>query len=119
MRGSTDSLGAPPLSLLIASVIVAIIKIPKKKTSSPNVKEKRKAGTCSGLTKAAIAAAAATLQRRERTRALGFAPSQTRCGYSLAVGVGGARPMRPRDGVLSPNPSAWRFNRTCNNLLVR
>ena len=73
LHRSTNSLDAP-LSLLIASVIVAIIKIPKKKTSSPNVKEKRKAGTCAGLTKAAIAAAAATLQRRERTRALGFAP---------------------------------------------
>jgi len=52
---------APPLSLLIASVIVAIIKIPKKKTQSPNVKGKRKAGTRAGLTKAAIAAAAAKL----------------------------------------------------------
>ena len=61
MRRSTDSLGAPRLSLLIASVVVAIIKIPKKKTSSPNVKEKRKAGTRAGLTKAAIAAAAAKL----------------------------------------------------------
>ena len=60
MRRSTDSLGAP-LSLLIASVIVAIITIPKKKTSSPNVKEKRKAGTRAGLTKAAIVAAAAKL----------------------------------------------------------
>ena len=52
---------APPLSLLIASVIVAIITIPKKTTSSPNVKEKRKAGTRAGLTKAAIVAAAAKL----------------------------------------------------------
>ena len=60
MPRSTDSLGAP-LSLLIASVIVAIITIPKKKTSSPNVKEKRKAGTRAGLTKAAIVAAAAKL----------------------------------------------------------
>src|SRR5271165_6131998 len=47
MHRSTDSLGAP-LSLLIASVIAAIIKIPKKKTWSPNVKEKRKAGTGAG-----------------------------------------------------------------------
>ena len=31
-----------------ASVIVAIIKIPKKKISGPNVKEKRKAGTRAG-----------------------------------------------------------------------
>ena len=48
-------------SLIIAGVIVAIIIIPKKKTSSPNVKEKRKAGTRAGLTKPAIAAAAAKL----------------------------------------------------------
>ena len=40
---------------------MAIIKIPKKKTSSPYVKEKRKAGTRAGLTKAAIVAAAAKL----------------------------------------------------------
>ena len=51
----------PPLSLLIASVIVAIITIPRKKTSSSIVKEKRKAGTRAGLTKAAIVAAAAKL----------------------------------------------------------
>ena len=43
-----------PPSLLIASVIVATITIPKKKTSSPNVKEKRKAGPRAGLTKPAI-----------------------------------------------------------------
>jgi hypothetical protein len=35
-----------------------IIKIPKKKTPGPNVKEKRKAGTRAGLPKPAIAAAA-------------------------------------------------------------
>ena len=40
---------------------MAIITIPKKKTSSPIVKEKRKAGTRAGLTKAAIVAAAAKL----------------------------------------------------------
>ena len=41
---------------------MAIIKIPKKKTSSPNVKEKRKAGTRAGLTKPAIAAAAKLIE---------------------------------------------------------
>jgi|SRR5260370_373674 len=50
-----------PLSHLVASVIVTIIKIPKKKISSPIVKEKRKAGTRAGLTKPAIVAAAAKL----------------------------------------------------------
>src|SRR5208337_2281508 len=60
MRRSTDSLGTPA-SLLIASVIVATIIIPKKKTSIPNLKEKRKAGTRAGLTKAAIVAAGAEL----------------------------------------------------------
>ena len=83
MPRSTDSLVAP-LSLLIASVIVAIIKIPKKKTSSPNVKEKRKAGTRAGLTKAAIAAAAAKLiesvgangfSLRKLAKALGVGPT--------------------------------------------
>ena len=60
MRRSTNSLGAPP-SLLIASVIVATIIIPKKKTSSPYLKEKRKVGTRAGLTKPAIVAAGAKL----------------------------------------------------------
>jgi len=69
MHRSTDSLGAP-LSLLITSVIVAIITIPKKKTSSPIVKEKRKAGTRAGLTKAAIVAAAA-FPRAERQHRIG------------------------------------------------
>jgi hypothetical protein len=40
---------------------VAILIILKKKTSSPIVKEKRKAGTRAGLTKPAIVAAAAKL----------------------------------------------------------
>ena len=40
---------------------MATIIIPKKKTSSPYVKEKRKAGTRAGLTKPAIVAAAAKL----------------------------------------------------------
>ena len=63
---------------------MAIIKIPKKKTSSSNVKEKRKAGTRAGLTKAAIAAAAAKLiesvgangfSLRKLAKALGFGPT--------------------------------------------
>ena len=63
---------------------MAIIKIPKKKTSSPNVKEKRKAGTRAGLTKAAIVAAAAKLiesvgangfSLRKLAKALGVGPT--------------------------------------------
>ena len=81
MHRSTDSLGAP-LSLLIASIIVAIITIPKKKTSSPNVKDKRKAGTRAGLTKAAIVAAAAKLI--ESVGANGF--SLRRLAKELGVG---------------------------------
>ena len=62
---------------------MAIITIPKKKTSSPNVKEKRKAGTRAGLTKAAIVAAAAKLiesvgangfSLRKLAKALGVRP---------------------------------------------
>ena len=82
MHRSTDSLGAP-LSLLIASVIVAIIKIPKKKTSSPYVKEKRKAGTRAGLTKAAIVAAAAA-KLIESVGANGFSLRK----LAKALGVG-------------------------------
>ncbi len=76
--------GNAPLSLLIASVIVAIIKIPKKKTSSSNVKEKRKAGTRAGLTKAAIVAAAAKLI--ESVGGNGFSLRK----LAKALGVGGA-----------------------------
>ena len=89
MHRSTDSLGAP-LSLLITSVIVAIIKIPKKKTSSPYVKEKRKAGTRAGLTKAAIG-----------------------CTTPLARSLATAKPMPapPPEGektaVLMPTTSPW------------
>jgi len=69
-------------SLIIARVIVAIIKIPKKKTPSPNVKEKRKAGTRAGLTKPAIAAAAKLIESigpngfslRKLAKALGVGP---------------------------------------------
>ena len=95
MRGSTDSLGAPRLSLLIASVVVAIIKIPKKKTSSPIVKEKRKAGTRAGLTKPAIAAAAAKLiesvgangfSLRKLAKALGVSPTTIHFHFEGGVG---------------------------------
>ena len=63
---------------------MAIITIPKKKTSSPIVKEKRKAGTRAGLTKAAIVAAAAKLiesvgtkgfSLRKLAKALGVGPT--------------------------------------------
>jgi hypothetical protein len=46
-----------PSFLTFASVIVAIIKIAKKKPPGPEVKEKRKAGTRAGLTRPAIVAA--------------------------------------------------------------
>ena len=61
---------------------MAIITIPKKKTSSPIVKEKRKAGTRAGLTKAAIVAAAAKLI--ESVGANGF--SLRRLAKELGVG---------------------------------
>src|SRR5208337_2393512 len=69
-------------SLIIARVIVAIIKIPKKKIPGPNVKEKRKAGTRAGLTKPAIAAAAKLIESigpngfslRKLAKALGVGP---------------------------------------------
>ena len=61
---------------------MAIITIPKKKTSSSIVKEKRKAGTRAGLTKAAIVAAAAKLI--ESVGANGF--SLRRLAKELGVG---------------------------------
>ena len=60
MRRSTDSLGAPPFSAR-RERHRGHHHNTKKKTSSPIVKEKRKAGTRAGLTKAAIVAAAAKL----------------------------------------------------------
>jgi len=106
---------APPLSLLIASVIVAIIKIPKKKTSSPN--EKRKAGTRAGLTKAAIVAAAAKLiesvganggRLRKLAKALGVGPTTIHFHFEGGVGAvssavaqqalaGVTRPFKPKE----------------------
>jgi Bacterial regulatory proteins, tetR family len=91
MRRSTDS--------LVASVIVAIITIPKKKTSSPYVKEKRKAGTRAGLTKAAIVAAAAKLiesvgangfSLRRLAKALGVGPTTIHFHSKAALGTPGA-----------------------------
>ena len=76
-------------------VIVAIIKIPKKKTSSPNVKEKRKAGTRAGLTKAAIVAAAAKLiesvgangfSLRKLAKALGVGPTTIHFHFEGGIG---------------------------------
>jgi Bacterial regulatory proteins, tetR family len=75
---------------------VATIAIPKKKTSSPNVKEKRKAGTRAGLTKAAIVTAAAELiesigpngfSLRKLAKALGVGPTTIRLS-SLFLGAG-------------------------------
>ena len=95
MRRSTDS--------LVASVIVAIIIIPKKKTSSPYVKEKRKAGTRAGLTKAAIVAAAAKLiegvgangfSLRRLAKALGVGPTTIYFHFEGGVGYAGSAPVR-------------------------
>ena len=61
---------------------MAIITILKKKTSSSIVKEKRKAGTRAGLTKAAIVAAAAKLI--ESVGAYGFSLGK----LAKALGVG-------------------------------
>ena len=60
MPRSTNSLH-PPLPCSSRASFRPSSKYPKKKTPSPNVKEKRKAGTRAGLTKAAIVAAAAKL----------------------------------------------------------
>src|SRR5208337_2136084 len=106
-----------PLSLLIASVIVAIIKIPKKKTSSPYVKEKRKAGTSAGLTKPAVVAAAAKLiesvgangfSLRRLAKALGVGPTTIHFHFEGGVGsvfsavaqqalAGVTRPFKPKE----------------------
>ena len=59
---------------------MAIITIPKKKTSSPIVKEKRKAGTRAGLTKAAIVAAAAKL-----IESVGANGSRSRAGNARSL----------------------------------
>jgi hypothetical protein len=99
-----------PLSLLIASVIVAIITIPKKKTSSPIVKEKRKAGTRAGLTKAAIVAAAAKLiesvgangfSLRKLAKALGVGPTAIQ-QRSIKGGSRGEAALSVVRGVRAP-----------------
>ena len=104
-------------SPLIASVIVAIIIIPKKKTSSPCVKEKRKAGTRAGLTKPAIVAAAAKLiesvgangfSLRKLAKALGVGPTTVHFHFEGGVGsvfsavaqqalAGVTRPFKPKE----------------------
>ena len=106
-----------PLSLLIASLVVAIITIPKKKTSSPYLKEKRKAGTRAGLTKAAIVAAAAELiesvgangfSLRRLANALGVGPTTIHFHFEGGVGsvfcavaqqalAGVTRPYKPKE----------------------
>ena len=74
---------------------MAIITIPKKKTSSPIVKEKRKAGTRAGLTKPAIVAAAAKLiesvgangfSLRKLAKALGVGPTTIHFHFEGGVG---------------------------------
>ena len=116
MHRSADSLGAP-LSLLITSVIVAIIKIPKKKTSSPYVKEKRKAGTRAGLTKAAIVAAAAAkliesvgangFSLRKLAKALGVGPTTIHFHFEGGVGAVSSAVAR-RPWPASPGRSSRR-----------
>ena len=80
---------------------MAIIKIPKKKTPSPNVKEKRKARTRAGLTKPAIAAAAKLIESigpngfslRKLAKALGVGPER----------VGQSRGARRQSGGFDHN----------------
>jgi AcrR family transcriptional regulator len=104
-------------SLIIARVIVAIIKIPKKKTPGPSVKEKRKAGTRAGLTKPAIVAAAAKLiesagangfSLRKLAKALGVGPTTIHFHFEGGVGsvfsavaqqalAGVTRPFKPKE----------------------
>ncbi len=96
---------------------MAIIKIPKKKTWSPIVKEKRKAGTRAGLTKAAIVAAAAKLiesvgangfSLRKLAKALGVGPTTIHFHFEGGVGAvssavaqqalpGVTRPFKPKE----------------------
>ncbi len=115
MYWSSDSIGGASLSVLIASVIVATISIPKKKGSSPNTK--RKAGTRAGLTKAAIAAAAAKLiesvganefSLRKLAKALDVGPTTIHAHFKGGAGAilgavaalalaGATRPFKPQE----------------------
>src|SRR5271166_1570588 len=84
-------------------------QIPKKKTSSPIVKEKWKAGTRAGLTKAAIVAAAAKLiesvgangfSLRKLAKALGVGPTAIHFHFEGGVGsVFGAVAQQALAGV--------------------
>ena len=96
---------------------MAVITIAKKKTSSPNVKEKRKAGTRAGLTKAAIVAAAAKLiesvgangfSLRKLAKALGVVPTTIHFHFEGGGGAvfsavaqqalaGVTRPFKPKE----------------------
>ena len=91
---------------------MAIITIPKKKTSGPNVKENRKAGTRAGLTNPAIVAAAAKLiegvgangfSLRRLAKALGVGPTTIHFHFEGGVGAGGqslagvTRPYKPKE----------------------
>ena len=97
----------------------------KKKTSSPIVKEKRKAGTRAGLTKAAIVAAAAKLiesvgangfSLRKLAKALGVGPTTIHFHFEGGVGsvfsavaqqalAGVTRPFKPKE-----EPAAYLRN---------
>jgi TetR/AcrR family transcriptional regulator, tetracycline repressor protein len=101
---------------------VAIIKILKKKPPSPEVKEKRKAGMRAGLTKPAIAAAAAKLienagvnefSLRKLAKAMGVGPTTIHFHFKRAGGgiyaaivvqalAGVTRPFKPKE-----EPSAY------------
>jgi AcrR family transcriptional regulator len=101
---------------------VAILKIPKTKSPSPEVKEKRKAGTRAGLTKPAIVEAAAKLiesagvsgfSLRKLAKALGVGPTTIHFHFKGAGGgiyaaivvralAGVTRPFEPKE-----EPSAY------------
>jgi TetR/AcrR family tetracycline transcriptional repressor len=100
------------LSLFIASAFVAPIKIPKKKSSGTKAFEKRKAGTRAGLTKPAIAAAAAKLiegvgpdefSLRKLAKAVGVGPTTIHTHFKGGAGaVLGAVAARALAGVTRP-----------------
>src|SRR5271166_6187292 len=113
MRRSTDSLGGALCSSRASSWPSS--KYPKK-TSSPNVKEKRKAGTRAGLRKAAIAAAAKLIESvgangfslRKLAKALGVGPTTIHFHFEGGVGAvfsavaqqalaGVTRPYKPKE----------------------
>ena len=95
---------------------MATITIPKKKTSSPNIKEKRKAGTRAGLTNAIVTAAAELIESigpngfslRKLAKALGVGPTAIHFHFEGGVGfvfravaqqalAGVTRPFKPKE----------------------